>query len=195
MAYSIASEPQPVKRMAALAVADRGGPASPNNNYNRGMSKLTPTAETTEGPYYKKGSPEKKGFREQGAPGEPLVLTGRVTDDTGAPLPKARLDFWQANGNGQYDNAGFILRGHQSANGSGEYTIDTVVPGAYIGRTPHIHVKVTSPDGRTTITTQLFIPGLDSNKTDPIFRDDLLMTISKTPAGKSATFDFVLRRP
>ncbi len=158
------------------------------------MSKLVPTPATTEGPYYKKGSPVKKVIREQGVPGEPLALSGRVTDDSGAPLAEARLDFWQANGNGKYDNAGFILRGHQFTNGSGRYTLETVVPGAYTGRTPHIHVKVTSPDGRTTITTQLFFPGLDSNKTDAIFRDELLMTISKAPAGKSATFDFVLHR-
>ncbi len=160
-----------------------------------GVGKLVPTPATTEGPYYKKGSPEKKVFREQGAPGEPLVLTGRVTEDTGAPLPQARLDFWQANGNGKYDNAGFILRGHQFTNVSGGYKLETVVPGAYTGRTPHIHVKVSSPDGRTTVTTQLFLPGLDSNKTDAIFRDELLMTVSTAPAGKSATYDFVLHLP
>ena len=163
------------------------------SNYNHGVSRITPTPETTEGPYYKKGSPERTVLREQGVPGEPLVLTGHVTDDTGTPLKEARLDFWQANGNGKYDNAGFILRGHQFTNRTGAYTLETVLPGAYTGRTPHIHVKATSPDGKTAITTQLFLPGLDSNKTDPIFRDDLVMAISKTPAGKAATFDFVLR--
>ena len=156
------------------------------------MKKLGLTPGTTEGPYYKKDSPEKTVLREKGVPGEQLLLTGRVLDANGAPLAHARLDFWQANGKGEYDNVGYVLRGHQLTGDAGMYTLETVVPGAYTGRTPHIHVKVTSPDGRSTLTTQLFVPGLASNKTDSIYRDDLLMTVSRAPAGKSATFDFVL---
>ncbi len=156
------------------------------------MKKLGPTPATTEGPYYKSDSPEKTTLRERGVPGEHLLLTGRVLDVTGATLARALLDFWQANGKGQYDNAGYVLRGRQLTDDSGKYTLETVVPGAYTGRTPHIHVKVTSPDGHSRLTTQLFVPGLDSNKTDSIYRDDLQMKMSSGPAGKSATFDFVL---
>ncbi len=160
-----------------------------------GVSKvLALTPPTTEGPYYKKGSPERAHLREEGVPGEPLFLSGRVTDDTGASLLGAHLEFWQANGEGRYDNKGFVLRGRQFTDSSGGYSLETVVPGGYPGRTPHIHVKVTPPDGRSTLTTQLFFPGLATNKTDSIFRDELVMTISETPAGKSGTFDFVLRR-
>jgi protocatechuate 3,4-dioxygenase beta subunit len=156
------------------------------------VKKLVLTPATTEGPYYKGGSPEKAVLREEGVPGEHLLLTGRVLDTGGVPLARACLDFWQANGNGKYDNAGYVLRGHQFTDASGKYALETVAPGAYTGRTPHIHVKVTSPDGRSTLTTQLFVPGLASNKTDSIYRDDLLMKMSSAPAGKSATFDFVL---
>jgi protocatechuate 3,4-dioxygenase beta subunit len=115
-----------------------------------------------------------------------------VLDAGGAPLARARLDFWQANGKGEYDNAGYVLRGNQQTGDSGTYTVETVLPGAYTGRTPHIHVKVTSPDGRSTLTTQLFVPGLASNKTDSIYRDDLQMKMSNGPGGRAATFDFVL---
>ena len=156
------------------------------------VTEARATPETTEGPYYKAGSPEKKRLYEDGVPGEKLTLKGHVFDANGARVQGARLDFWQANGNGRYDNVGYVLRGHQFASKSGGYVVHTVVPGGYTGRTPHIHVKVSSPDGRLTLTTQVFMPGLASNKTDPIFRDDLLVEISETPRGKSATFDFIL---
>ena len=157
---------------------------------NRG---LTPA--TTEGPYYKAGSPEKVSLREDGVPGEKLALTGHVFDRNGDYVVGARLDFWQADGTGRYDNAGYVLRGHQDTNELGEYAVQTVVPGGYTGRTPHIHVKVGSPDGRLTLTTQLFMPGLASNSNDPIFRDDLLVEMSTIPRGKSARFDFTLDLP
>jgi len=159
------------------------------------MNKMKQTAETTEGPYYKANSPEKTILREKGVPGEKLTLTGYVNDTNGKPAPGAWLDFWQADGNGKYDNAGYVLRGHQFSDQSGKYKVETVLPGGYTGRTPHIHVKVRSPDKRLTITTQLFVPGLATNKTDSIFREDLVMDISDVPGGKSASFNFVLDLP
>lgn len=171
------------------------GPAAKRTAIIHVVTQLLLTPETTEGPYYKECSPENSVLRKEGVPGEPLLLEGHVYDDRGMPLVHARLDFWQANGAGRYDNKGFVLRGHQFTDESGKYSLETVVPGAYTGRTPHIHVKVAVPDKASrTITTQLFLPGLDSNKTDSIFREDLLMKMSRGPAGKSASFDFVLRR-
>ena len=152
--------------------------------------RLTPG--TTEGPYYKKDSPEKARLYESGVPGEKLTLTGSVYDTKGKPVAKAWLDFWQANGNGRYDNTGYTLRGRQFTDASGKYKLETVVPGGYTGRTPHIHVKVRAPGSRSTLTTQVFFPGLDTNKTDPIFRDELVVKISEGLEGKSATFNFVL---
>jgi protocatechuate 3,4-dioxygenase beta subunit len=159
------------------------------------MDKRRPTSGTTEGPYYKADSPERTKIREPGVPGDELTLTGSVLDINGAPVAGAWLDFWQADGKGKYDNKGFVLRGHQSANRSGKYRLETVVPGSYPGRTPHIHVKVRAGEGRPTLTAQLFLPGLSSNATDSIFRDDLVMVMSQTPAGRTATFDFVLDQP
>jgi protocatechuate 3,4-dioxygenase beta subunit len=156
------------------------------------MEKRRPTSETTEGPYYKANSPERTTIREKGVPGEELALTGSVLRVNGDPLAGAWLDFWQADGSGKYDNAGYVLRGHQFADASGRYRVETVVPGSYPGRTPHIHVKVRPAHGRSTLTTQLFLPGLASNAADSIYRDDLLLDISRTPQGISATFNFVL---
>ena len=152
--------------------------------------RLTPG--TTEGPYYKKDSPEKARLYESGVPGEKLTLTGSVYDTRGKPVAGAWLDFWQANGNGRYDNAGYILRGHQFTDASGKYKLETVIPGGYTGRTPHIHVKVRAPGSRSTLTTQLFMPGKDTNVSDPIFRKELVVEMSEGLEGKSATFNFVL---
>ncbi len=40
------------------------------------------------------------------------------------------------------DDTGSRLRGHQITDGRGGYTLRTVVPRAYPGRTRHVHVKV-----------------------------------------------------
>lgn len=161
---------------------------SPNNS-----STLKPTHELDEGPFYMPGSPEKTKLYEEGIPGEKLTLTGYVLNTDGRPVPHAWLDFWQANGEGDYDNLGYSLRGHQYADKSGKYALETVVPGAYTVRTPHIHVKIRATDSSLILTTQLFIPGLESNKTDFLYRDDLQMDIEDTQNGQSATFNFILK--
>lgn len=153
---------------------------------------LTPGVE--EGPYYKKNSPQRNNLFEEGIPGMRLTLTGQVTDTGCRPIDNAWLDFWQANGKGEYDNQGYTLRGHQFADEAGKYKLETVLPGAYPGRTPHIHVKVRANDGSPILTTQLFIPGLASNKTDFLYNEALLMEMRDIPGGKSAVFNFVVNK-
>jgi protocatechuate 3,4-dioxygenase beta subunit len=155
------------------------------------ISKPTPGIE--EGPYYKADSPERTKLYEEGIPGAKLTLTGSVLDMKGKPIVHAWLDFWQANGRGEYDNSGYILRGHQYTDKSGKFHLETVVPGAYAVRTPHIHVKVRANDSSPILTTQLFVPGMASNKADFLYRDDLLMEMKDTPNGKTATFNFILK--
>jgi protocatechuate 3,4-dioxygenase beta subunit len=164
-----------------------------NLRYNVSMTKSTkPTPEVEEGPYYKPGSPLRTRLYEEGVPGDKLNLTGYVRDVNGRPIAHAWLDFWQANGRGEYDNSGYILRGHQYTDESGRYILETVIPGGYSVRTPHIHVKVRANEGSPVLTVQLFIPGVASNKTDFLYRDDLLVDMQKTARGAAATFNFVL---
>jgi protocatechuate 3,4-dioxygenase beta subunit len=152
--------------------------------------KPTPSAE--EGPYYKEGSPERKTIRQEGVPGQKLTLSGVVKDAQDRPIAHAWMDFWQANGRGIYDNEGYTLRGHQYTDREGKYTLETVTPAGYSMRTPHIHAKVRARDNSPVLTVQLFFPGVPSNKDDFIYRDDLQMQVKEAPAGKQATFDFVL---
>ncbi len=152
------------------------------------------TPSTTEGPYFKPNSPERKSLLEPEVIGEKLNLTGQVLTRSGKPVAGALLDFWQADGNGRYDNVDYKLRGHQFTDNLGRYQLETVIPGEYSGRTRHIRVKVQAPDG-PVITTQLFFPREESNQRDSIFRPELLVSFNDTVTGgtsKQAKFDFVL---
>lgn len=154
-------------------------------------TSLTPTPPQTEGPYYKAGSPQRMSLIEQGMPGTKLVVTGRVLTTGGTPVKRARLDFWQTDANGRYDNKGFRLRGHQYTDSAGRYRLETIEPNSYYSRTPHIHVKVAAPN-RPALTTQLYFPGEAMNRDDGIFSSRLLMQVRDGKDGKEATFDFVL---
>jgi protocatechuate 3,4-dioxygenase beta subunit len=150
---------------------------------------------TTEGPYYKKGSPERTDLIEEGIVGEPITLSGHVFDKNCNPVPGAWLDFWQADGNGNYDNRGYKLRGHQFTDKQGKYLLRTVMPGAYPGRTSHIHVKVAKKAGGKIITSQLYFPGRSQNASDPIFSASMVIKLDKSEDGSNrGCFDFRLNQ-
>jgi len=149
------------------------------------------TPPQTAGPFYKPSSPRRSSLLEPGVTGTRLVLSGRVVSTACRPVAGALLDFWQADDGGRYDNAGFRLRGHQLADEGGRYRLETIVPGAYAGRTRHIHVRVAAPDG-PVLTTQLYFPDEPRNQTDVLFDRRLVMRVRETAGGKVATFDFVL---
>src|SRR5215211_121028 len=154
-----------------------------------------PTPELTEGPYFKAKSPLRRSIAPSGARGTRLTLSGRVLTTSGRTVPKALIDFWQANGSGAYDNSGFRFRGHQLTDAAGRYTLFTVVPGLYPGRTKHIHVKVQAP-GKPVLTTQLFFPNVAANAGDSIYDRDCLVRNWRVRDGRRlATFDFVLDLP
>lgn len=153
-----------------------------------------PTPPQTEGPYFKRNSPQRTSLLDAGTPGTRLALTGFVYTLSCQPVNRALLDFWQCDAYGRYDNAGYRLRGHQYTDAAGRFTLSTIVPGLYPGRTRHIHVKVQAPF-QQVLTTQLYFPNEPRNATDSIFDPDLLMDVQNSPGGRSATFDFVLRLP
>lgn len=153
-----------------------------------------PTPEQIEGPYFKPRSPERTDLTEPGMRGTRLTVSGYVFGRACLPVDRALLDFWQADDNGDYDNTGFRLRGHQYTDARGAFTLTTIVPGLYPGRTRHLHVKVQAP-GRPVLTTQLYFPGEPRNNTDTIFDARLLMNVRAGNGGREASFDFVLDVP
>ena len=149
------------------------------------------TSSQTEGPFFKPGSPERASLVDPDSSGTKLVVSGYVLTRNCQPIPGVRLDFWQADGSGRYDNSGFRLRGQQVTDESGRYQLETVVPGEYPGRTPHIHVKVQAPN-QPILTTQLYFPGQARNTRDGIFDPSLLLSIQDGGDPVLARFDFVL---
>lgn len=148
---------------------------------------VTPTPAQTEGPFY----PTRRmrfddvdndlvriagAVRDAG--GRILRLSGRVIDRDGRPVPGARVEIWQCDVNGRYMHSAdqgrhprdmaFQGFGHDITDGKGRYRFRTIVPVPYPGRTPHIHVKVLTPDRE--LTTQLYIADDPRNLGDGIFR-------------------------
>ena len=146
--------------------------------------------ELTEGPYYKANPPQNATLRTAGVAGTPLTLTGYVVSKSCQPIANAKLDFWQADGNGNYDNSGYTLRGWQLSDANGAYRLETVIPGLYPGRTEHIHFKVTV-NGQT-YTSQLFFPGVSQNASDSIYSAQMLVKLNTSTSPVSGTFTFVV---
>lgn len=178
---------------AAIAVSalaqSRRGPQAPTPACGDSQAGLTP--EQTEGPYFKPSSPQRTSLLEPGMPGTRLRLGGLVTDRNCRPLPNVLVDLWQADASGQYDTAGFRLRGHQFTDAQGRWQAETIVPGLYPGRTRHVHVKL-QPLRGDILTTQLYFPKEAGNARDAIFDRRLLMTVAGDETAQIARYDFVL---
>ncbi len=188
-------EPTALKERAAAP----GAPGAASSPAHAEVLAPTPSCEEpeqttvaqTEGPYFTPNSPQRASLLEGGIDGTRLVLTGKVMHTDCRPVSQALLDFWQADSEGQYDNRGYRLRGHQFTETSGSYRLETIIPGLYPGRTRHIHVKVQRRHG-SVLTTQLYFPGEPRNREDDIFDEALLMAVRRSDARRRARFTFVL---
>ena len=128
------------------------------------------TAQSVEGPFYFDPKLERSDITD-GRVGVPLHLLFQIVDaGTCAPLAGARVDVWHADADGFYsgydqpDNHGDtsvkaarFLRGTQFADRTGLVRFDTIYPGWYRGRTPHIHFKVLL-DQTCVLNGQLYLP-------------------------------------
>src|SRR3954447_6508488 len=115
--------------------------------------------EVTEGPYYLDLNLVRRNIR-GGRPGTPLTLRFKVVDATTCkPIKGAMVELWHADASGAYSgvqgNSGNFLRGGQRTDANGNVRFETIVPGWYRGRTPHIHMKV-FVSGNEVHTGQVF---------------------------------------
>ena len=150
------------------------------------------TLRSSEGPFFKPGSPERQSLLEPGTPGARMMLTGVVRALDCQTIAGVLIDIWQADTDGHYDTAGFGLPDIQFTGKDGGYRLDTVLPGRYPGRTRHIHVKLQRPGGRV-LTTELYVPDAPGNAADGQFAPALLMRpAGGTESVQHLVFDFVL---
>jgi protocatechuate 3,4-dioxygenase, beta subunit len=147
---------------------------------------LVSTPAQTEGPFYPAGLPadtdndlvQVRGQAAQ-AMGQVLHLQGRVIGVDGRPLAGALVEIWQCDAQGLYDHprqsgrdrrdAAFQGYGRMMADAEGRYRFRTLKPVAYPGRTPHIHLKAATGDGRL-LTSQFYVAGDPQNERDGVFR-------------------------
>jgi len=118
-----------------------------------------PTPSDSEGPFYIPGAPLTT------ETGSGLTVSGQVLGAPDCrPVPGARVEWWQTNRGGRYDDG---HRGSQVSDSDGNYRFDTDFPGLYPGRPAHIHFKVSAP-GFRPLTTQLYLRGGEREVSFPI---------------------------
>lgn len=166
-----------------------------------GPPPLPPTHPDIEGPFYLAGAP----LLVDGVFNSPnqftrkkLAVSGRVLSPDGTSLD-AVLDIWQADGQGNYDEKGYKLRGKIRCLSDTGYGFQTWMPGDYqIADNPpdfrcaHIHVKLTA-DGCKPLTTQLYFADTPYNDTDHWFDPTRCIQFAEKTKN-NGTFDFVLEK-
>jgi protocatechuate 3,4-dioxygenase beta subunit len=156
-----------------------------------GELKLTP--EEIDGPYFRLGAPMRSNLLEPGDKPE-LVLSGRVLNEKGTPIPNAIVNLWTSDTVGDYDMVGHKYTGYVITDAEGRYEFTTIVPGCYYPRdAKHLHIKVQGDS--SPMTTQLYIEGEPGNEDDPFYTPECLVRCTVDSVGtRHGAFDFVIRQ-
>ena len=167
------------------------------------------TQTTVFGPFFVEGSPEIElgGDLAAGAVGQPCWVEGTVRGVGGEPVAGARIDVWEADGEGlydvQYDCAVTANRGHLFADAAGSFRFWSVRPVAYpiptdgpVGRLlaaagrggmrpAHIHFMIRAA-GYRKLTTHLFVAGDEYLSDDAVFgvKEQLIADFVDHPAAQ-----------
>jgi protocatechuate 3,4-dioxygenase, beta subunit len=146
-------------------------------------------------------------------PGEPqgerIIVTGRVLDSDGRPVPRNLVEIWQANAAGRYRHEAdkhpapidpnFTGVGRCLTDDEGRYRFVTIKPGSYpwrnhhnAWRPAHIHFSLFGQSFTQRLVTQMYFPG------DPLHALDPLLNSVPGEAGRErliARFDIGLTEP
>jgi protocatechuate 3,4-dioxygenase, beta subunit len=141
--------------------------------------------------------------------GERIIVTGRVFDGDGRPVPNSLIEVWQANAAGRYVHHGdrhpapldpnFSGAGRCLTDDEGHYRFVTIKPGAYpwknhdnAWRPAHIHFSLFGPAFATRLVTQMYFPG------DPLFDQDPIFQSVQHPEARQrliSSFDLETTEP
>ena len=181
---------------------------------------LTLTPRQTEGPFYPNKMPLDTDndliiINDSLTPavGTIAYLSGKVTDIKGNAQRNALVEIWQVDNHGIYLHSrggsrekldsNFQGYGRFLTDSKGRYSFRTLKPSPYGGRTPHIHMAV-STKGKRVLTTQCYVKNEPRNQKDFILqrvkdtkaRDSLVVPFNPLKDSKvgevSARFDIVL---
>jgi protocatechuate 3,4-dioxygenase, alpha subunit len=130
------------------------------------VSRLIPTAEMTLGPFFPREFAQGANDLAQGAAGEIIEITGRVTELDGKALDNVILELWQADAAGRFDNPAFSGWGRAATDAQGNYRFRTIRPGAAPGRAPHVNFLVLYSGLMRQLQTVMFF----SDGTDPVLQ-------------------------
>jgi protocatechuate 3,4-dioxygenase beta subunit len=115
--------------------------------------------------------------------GERIIVSGRVLDENGRPVPNTLVEIWQANSAGRYPHRvdqhdapadpNFTGCGRALTDKRGNYRFVTIRPGEYpwrnhynAWRPAHIHFSLFGQAFVQRLVTQMYFPG------DPLLADD-----------------------
>ncbi len=167
------------KRQEFILLSDVLGASMQTIAVNNEASKNA-TEATVFGPFFLENSPEipHGGDIAGGATGMPCWVEGTVTDTDGNPVPRARIEVWEADEDGfydvQYTDGRVAGRAHLYSAQDGRYSFWGLRPTPYpiphdgpvgkmlaaAGRSPvraaHLHFMVTAP-GYRTLVTHIFV--------------------------------------
>ncbi|MGH8867058.1 MAG: protocatechuate 3,4-dioxygenase subunit alpha [Actinomycetes bacterium] len=148
-------------------------------------TRLAPTPSQTIGPFFSHALPWPDGpwvVAEEHP--DAVVLTGRVFDGAGVPVPDALVETWQADPEGRYAHPedaggaqarpGFRAFGRCPTDPEGRYRIVTVKPGRVPGpggvpQAPHIAVSVFARGLLDRVVTRVYFPDeAEANASDPV---------------------------
>ena len=151
---------------ASAAVAGCGGKGtdSATSPTPTSAGECTETGAQGSGPFYLAVDETSVDITD-GKTGIPLSLQLQIVDaDSCAGIAGAAVEVWQADAEGTY--SGFeeegtvgetFLRGLLLTDELGDCQIETIVPGFYMNRTLHIHMRIVA-EGYPELVTQLYFP-------------------------------------